>query len=111
MKPTKITLTGNGSGTTNTDPVPLNYRAEVTALSFKTSGSTTGFTVQFTLEPVEGYATAAAWASAATWHNSSIAAATANAAGSISHPVTGVRLQANGSGTDTGTLVILQSLT
>jgi hypothetical protein len=104
-----ITQTGSGSGTTNSDPVRLNWRRQITSLSFSTSGSTTGFTAQYTLTPPSGYASASAWATGATWHScEDIAAVTAATSEAIYAPVQGVRLQANASGTDTGTLRILQ---
>lgn len=108
MRPTTLSLTGSGAGVTNTSPVRVNWRAEQTSLSFSTDGSTTGFTVQYTLTPPDGYASASAWASAAVWHASSISGATADEAGTIAGSVQGVRLQANASGTDTGSLIIAQ---
>ena len=111
MRPQTLTLTGSGSGTTNTSPLRVNWRVRATSLSLKTSGSTTGFTAQFTLTPPDDYASGSAWATAATWHNvDDIAAVTANASAGIFGPVQGVRLQANASGTDTGTLEVVQSV-
>lgn len=109
MKPRTLSLTGSGAGVTNTDPLRVNWRTDDTSLSFGTSGSTTGFTAQYTMTPPDGYASASAWATAAVWHNSTIAAATADAADFISGPVQGIRLQANATGTDTGTLTVTQS--
>ena len=110
MRPKALTLTGSGSGTTNSAPLRVNWRAETTSLSLKTSGSTTGFSAQYTLTSPDGYASGTAWAAAATWHTvDDISAVTANAAAGIFGPVHGVRLQANASGTDTGTLTVIQA--
>lgn len=111
MRPQTITQTGSGSGTTNSDPVRVSCRATTTSLSFKTSGSTTGFTAQYTMLAPEGYASASAWATAATWHDvTELSAKTAAAAAAIFAPIQGVRLQANASGTDTGTLIVTQAV-
>lgn len=111
-----ITLTGNGSTTSNSDPYRLNWRDSQTTLVFTTDGSTTGFTVQYTLNIPEDYASASAWASAATWidvENTTLgvdlAGITADAQGTLEAPIQGIRLQADGSGTDTGTLQIAQN--
>lgn len=110
MRPKTITLTGSGSGTTNSDPLRTNWRVPTTSLSLKTSGSTTGFTAQYTLTSPDGYASASAWATAATWQDvTDIDTVTANASAGIFGPVQGVRLQANASGTDTGTLEVVQA--
>lgn len=108
MRPRTLTLTGNGSGTTNTDPLRVSWRAPGYSLTFGTSGSSTGFTAQFTGTSPDGYASASAWATAATWHNvTDMAAITASASQKIGGPVQGIRLQANGTGTDTGTLNVI----
>lgn len=111
-----ITLTGSGSGATNSDPYRVNWRDSQTFLSFTTDGSTTGFTAQHTNTPPDGYASAAAWGAAATWWDVEdtvsgvdIAGVTADAKGVIDAPVHGVRLQADANGTDTGILVITQN--
>jgi hypothetical protein len=109
MKPISIELTGTGSAA-NSDPVRVNWRADVTTLSFGTDGSTTGFTAQFTMEPPEDHASASAWASAATWHDcETISGVTANASEALIGGIQGVRLQADANGTDTGTLWITQA--
>ena len=106
---TKITQTGNGSTVSNSDPIPVNSQAVHTSLSFDTDGSTTGFTAQYTLENPQDYDTVALWVAGAAWHNgATIAAVTAINSETITGPITGVRLQANATGTDTGTLVVLQ---
>lgn len=109
MKPTTISLTGSGSGVTNTAPVRVNWRADVTGLQIDTDGSTTGFTAQYTLTAPDGYASAAAWAAAAVWTDG-IASTTADAVGTVTGPIQGVRLQADANGTDTGTLTIIQPM-
>lgn len=109
MRPVSITHTGSGSGVTNSDPVRMNWRVKNTAFSLDTDGSTTAFTVQYTLTPPDGYASAAAWAAGATWFATTVSAATADAAGSLSHPVHGLRVQASASGTDTATVWITQA--
>ena len=108
MKTTTISLTGSGAGVTNTDPVRVNWRADLTALQIDTDGSTTGFTAQYTLTPPDGYASAAAWAAAAVW-SEGIASTTADAVGTVAGPIHGVRLQADANGTDTGALTVIQS--
>lgn len=110
MKPQTITLTGSGSGATNSAPVRLNWRADSTSLSFGTDGSTTSFTAQYTMTPPNGYADASAWASGATWHDCvAVSGATAAASESLVGPVQGIRLAADASGTDTGTLIVTQA--
>jgi hypothetical protein len=111
MRPKTITLTGSGAGTTNSAPYRLNWRSEQTLLAFSTDGSTTGFTVQYTATSPDGYASASAWGTAATWYaaGTELTGITANAANVIEAPVQGVRLQADASGTDTGTLIVTQS--
>ena len=106
-RPNKITLTGSGSGTTNSSPLLLNWRARPfeVALAFDTGGSTTGFTVQMALnDPL--VTAAASW----TWFNhTELAAMTADETGNLAFPVTAIRLQADANGTDTGTLFVIQS--
>jgi hypothetical protein len=114
MKPKTITLTGNGTGTSNSSPLRVNWRTETTSLSFKTSGNTTNFAVQYTVTPPDGYATAAAWASAAQWHTAyngatPLSGLTAAATTTLIGPVHGIRLEANNAGADTGTLFVTQS--
>ncbi len=102
------TLTGSGSGTTNSTPLRTDWRSPRIGLSLNTDGSTTGFTAQFTLDDPTQYADATAWAAGATWHNvTDIAAVTADTEALIVGPTQGVRLQANASGTDTGILTII----
>ena len=106
-RPKLITLTGSGSGTTNSNPYILNWREAdpVTALGFDTDGSTTGFTVQYTLANSLSEAVAD-W----VWFNhATMATMTAKTAGSLTVPATAIRLQANATGTDTGRLWVHQS--
>lgn len=111
MKPTTIEHTGSGAGTTNSSPVRVNWRTEKISLSFSTDGSTTGFTAQYTMLEPENYASASAWATAATWHSvTEISGATAAASAVIDGPVQGIRLQADANGTDTGSLIITHSI-
>ena len=109
MRPKTISLTGSGAGVTNSTPVPVNWRTHDIALAFTTDGSTTGFTVEYTLTNPQDYASAAAWNSASVWSDhATIAGETAAADGNIDFPVRGIRLQADANGTDTGTLIIVQ---
>jgi len=109
MRPNTLSLTGDGLTTTNTDPLRMNWRGGTISMALDTDGSTTGFTAQYTLTSPDGYASSTAWGTAALWFNTSIAAASADAAGSIAVPVQGVRLQANSTGTDTATLTVIQA--
>lgn len=109
MRPTTVTVTGNGSTTENSQPVPINWRGGDTTLGFSTDGSTTGFTAQYTLEDQNDYDDAAAWNTNAVWYSATtINSATVNTAEVVQGAVRGVRLQADASGTDTGTMIILQ---
>ncbi len=111
MRPKSISLTGNGSTVSNSAPVPISWRGHDASLFFTTSGSTTAFTAQYTGTNPEDYASAEAWNAASVWTNhSTVAGETAAADGNIDFPVRGIRLQANASGADTGTLIILQGL-
>lgn len=110
MKPQTISHDGTGSGTSNSSPVRVNWRADETSLSFATDGSTTGFTAQYTMTAPDGYASASAWATGATWHDCvTIAGVTAGASEVLTGPVQGIRLQADANGTDTGTLIATQA--
>lgn len=106
-RPEKITLTGNGSTTGNSSPILLNWRQPnfKVSLGFDTDGSTTGFTVQHCFD--DPHETAAAdW----TWFDHpDLAGMTAKEDGNYAFPVTAIRLQADASGTDVGTLFIVQS--
>jgi len=109
MRPRSISVTGNGS-TRNSTPVPIDWRATPVnlGLMFTTTGNTTNFKVQYTMSPSSDHASASDGNTASVWFDhASMTAMTAAAAGSILFPVTGVRLQANNAGTDTGTLQII----
>lgn len=108
MRPKVITLTGTGSGASETSPVRVDSYSDRTGLGLQTNGSTTGFTVEYTRTSPAGYASASAWATAAAWTASSISGASADANDVVAGPVHGVRLKADASGTDTGTLTISQ---
>lgn len=106
-RPKKITLQGNGSTTSNSNPYITNWREgdPIISLGFSTSGSTTGFTVQHCFDNTHT-TPAASW----TWFDHpDLATLTAAADGQYNAPVTAIRLRANASGTDTGTLFIVQS--
>ena len=107
MRPKTISLTGNGSTTSNSAAIRMNTRARPFAVSlgFSTSGSTTAYTVQHTFDDPELVA-----AASFVWHSHpDMASMTAAEDGNLAFPVTAIRLQANGSGTDTGTLEIVQA--
>jgi len=111
MRPKTITLTGSGSGTTNSNPLRVDWRNSDISLQLITDGSTTGFTAQYTMEPPAAHASLAAWASAATWmSHSELTGVTANDDGGIDKPVQGIRLQADANGTDVGQLIVTQNM-
>lgn len=110
MRPVVIALTA-ATAIANSTPIPTNWRQSPfnMQLTFKDSGTTTGFTVQWTNDSPQDYASAALWNSAATWFDhSTMTGMKAAAYGGIDYPVTGVRLHCDASGTDTGTLTIRQ---
>ncbi len=112
MRPVTLTVTGNGASTLNSTPCPVDWRQDPANISlfFTDSGSTTGFTVQYTGDAPGDYATAALYNSTATWFSHAfMAAMTANTTGNFAFPVRAIRLQADASGTDVGTLKIIQS--
>lgn len=110
MKPKTISLTGSGAGVTNSAPVPTNWRDNRIALYFTTDGSTTGFTVQYTQTDPNDYASADDWKAADVWINhGNLASMTADEENNLTDPVRGIRLQADASGTDTGTLTMIQA--
>jgi len=114
MRPVIVSLTGSGSGTTDSTPVVMDWRIDPfnVSLFFVDGGSTTGFTVQYTGDDPTSYASATSYNTSATWFNHAfMAAMTSNLSGNIAFPVRAIRLQANGSGTDVGTLTIIQGAT
>ncbi len=110
MRPTTITLVA-AAGAANSDPVPVNWRQSPfnMQLSFKDSGTTTGFTVYWTNDSPQDFASAAAFNSDATWFpHTTMNGMVANAYGAINFPVTAIRLSCDANGTDTGILTIRQ---
>ena len=111
VRPVSVSLTGNGASIQNSAPVvvdqyltPMNL-----GLYFKDSGSTTVFKVQYSLDdPFGSYATD--YNTNGVWFDhASLVTLTANASGSQTTPVRAVRLVASASGTDTGTLTVVQA--
>lgn len=110
MLPTTITLVA-AAGAATSNPVPVNWRQSPFNLrmTFKDSGTTTGFTVQWTNDSPQDFASAAAFNSGATWFDhSTMAGMLAKGYGDLNTPVTAIRLACDGNGTDTGTLTIRQ---
>ena len=111
MRPVSVSVTGNGASALPSAPIvvdqyltPMNL-----GLLFKDSGSTTSFKVQYSLDDPFGayatdYNTNGVWIDHAT-----MTGMTANAVGTILTPVRAVRLLAGATGSDTGTLVLVQS--
>jgi len=110
VRPVTVSITGNWL-TQNSAPIvvdqyltPLNL-----GLFFKDTGNTTNFKVQFSLDDPFGvyatdYNTNGIW-----FDHSTMTAMTANANGNLTTPVRAVRLQAGATGTDTGSLTVVQS--
>lgn len=92
----------------NATPIVVNPRQNPfnVGLVLSHTGSTTGWTVQYTMDDLEDIA-----AASATWVNTSIAAYTtaANTGIALTIPCYGVRLQCDANGTDTGTLTVTQA--
>lgn len=110
MRPTTITLVA-ATGAAISSPVPVNWRQSPfnMMLTLDDSGTTTGFTVEWTNDSPQDYATAALWNSAGLWFPlSTMTLLVADAYGSIAFPVTGIRLRCDANGTDTGVLTIRQ---
>lgn len=110
MRPVVLTVTGTGS-TLNSSPVPMDWKGNPfsVGLGLDTSGSTTGFTVQYSFEDPNAYASATTYNSTAKWFSHPfMTTLTADTEGNIAFPVRAVRLQANTAGTDTATLTIIQ---
>lgn len=110
MRPVVLTLVA-ATGAANSTPIPTNWRQSPfnMQLTFKDSGTTTGFTVQWTNDSPQDFASASAWNTNGTWFDHpTMAAMKANAYGALNAPVTGVRLHCDASGTDTGILTIRQ---
>lgn len=111
MRPVTITITGNGSGTLNSTPVVVDWRATPfnLGLYLDTGGSTTAFTGQYTHEDPASYGNVTNYnANAKWWTITALSAKTADTDTSFTQPCRAVRLQANGSGTDTATFTVIQ---
>lgn len=110
MRPVVVAVTGNG-GTRNSAPVVLDYKLTPfnVGLFFATTGATTAFKVQFSGDdPWATYATN--YNTDAVWQDHPfMTAMTATSSGNVAFAVRAVRLQANASGTDTGTFTVVQS--
>lgn len=110
MRPITISLTGNGATAQTSAPVPLDWRGfrSGVTLALDTNGSTTAFTVEYSVDDPEGdyttdYNTDGKW-----FTHPDFNAVTADTIGNIAFPVRAVRLRASASGTDVGTLTIIQ---
>ena len=102
MRPTERTLTGSGSEQTS-DPVRINrYADRGTSIAVNTDGSTTGATVEYTLDNVE-FNDNPVWLD---W--ASISGATSNTHAFMEFPVEAVRLRLDGNGSDTVRMRIVQ---
>ena len=107
----QATLTGDGATTQNSAPLYVNPDVMPFALSLDldTDGSTTGMTVQYTLDDPSGSYTTN-FATDAKWRDhSTLAALTADTVGNLAFPVSAVRLQLDANGTDVVVLRILQA--
>lgn len=107
MKPQTITQTAATSAA-NSAPVRMNWRNPIVDMSLNTDGSTTGWTVYYTLTPPDGYATGAAWISGGLWTATDISGATADTQASLNKAVQGIYLACDANGTDTAILQIVQ---
>lgn len=110
MRSVVITLVA-ATGAANSTPIRVNWRQSPfnMNLGFADTGTTTGFTVQYTLDAPASFSSAATWNSNATWYDHPVMAGMKLAAvGDLEFPVQGVRLHCDASGTDTGTLTIIQ---
>lgn len=106
-RPYKTTITGTGSGATNTAPYIPNYQITPfnVSLAIDTDGSTTTGTIQYTLDDL-----ATVTAGNAVWFDHPDAdGVTVDTVVNIAFPVTAIRLQAGATGTDTWTFWILQA--
>ena len=110
MRPTRQTLTGNGA-TQNSTPILMDTHRNPfnVSLGVNTDGSATTVTVQYTLDdPLAAYATD--FGTDATWFtHSDISAVTADTDANFAFPVTGIRVQLGGTGTDIWVLTVLQA--
>lgn len=106
MRPAKIEMTA-ASAADSSAPFPLDWRKKRfnVSLVLSTSGNTTGWTVEYTLDNV--------WdipADEVEWlPHPEMSSLTADKYGNLALPVFAIRLTCNANGTDTATLTILQS--
>lgn len=96
------------------DPCPMDFRLNPfsVGLGFDDSGTTTAFTVQHSFnDPWDpAYADVDEYNAEAKWFDHpSMAAMVADEDGNYASPVRAIRLKSNQAGTDTGTLMIVQS--
>lgn len=107
----EITMTGNGASVQNSDPYVLDFRKADFNVSIigNTDGSTTGWTVQYTVEnPWATYATD--FGTDADWFDlENFTDLLADADGNLTGVVTALRLQLDANGTDTVTVQIRQA--
>lgn len=105
MLSSRITMTA-ATASANSSPFVVDHRKNPfnVGLALDTGGSTTGWTVQYTLDNLEQIA-----AGSANWVNTSIAASTTDATIALTTPCYAVRLACNANGTDTATLTIRQA--
>jgi hypothetical protein len=104
-------VTAGTTTTTNSEPCPVDYKPTPTdiGLQFTTSGTTTAFKAQYSMDSAWDYADADTFNANGAWFDhATLTAMTAKAYGSILTNVCAVRLQSNQGGTDTGTLKVMQ---
>ncbi len=110
MRAQRQTLTGTGS-TLNTAPIVMDIHRNPFNVSIvvDTDGSTTGATVQYTLDdPFASYATD--YGTDATWlSHGDISATTADADANFAFPVRAIRMQLDTNGTDTWVMTVIQA--
>lgn len=95
-------LTGDGATVTASDPVPCNWRASDPNISvgFTSTGSSTTFTLQACLIDPSA-------ATSSDWFDVEAFSGTSDFS-KVIQPVQALRISANATGTDTGTLTVLQ---
>lgn len=104
MVDVEVTMTGNGTTTQNGTAIPLNWRADTFEVSvyLDTGGSTTGASVQATLDNV--------WTDASPVWFTVQTNVTADTFFKLNGgPYRALRLVLNASGTDTWTMRVLQN--
>jgi hypothetical protein len=102
MRPAERTLTGDGSEQNSTAVRISRYAERGLSIAVTTDGSTTGATVQYTLDDVE-------FNDSPVWFDwTSIQDATSNTHAYMDFSVEAVRLQLDSSGTDTIRMRVVQ---